>query len=178
MFMFFVSQGFYLFDQGSISLIQSFSFRVFMRPGWIKETENRVKHPGKASEHVSSIVEVSLAQGTEKRVYSVAIVVVILTYFLNNPFGGPYEPLKTTQVNAYRAHAKGDMRLNGGKVNYTWHFLVHLIRFIYSILHKWAQRRSQGEKGGTPPPPRNKLSQKMVLFPKALFILTNFRKII
>ena len=40
------------------------------------------------------------------------------------------------------------------------------------------QGRSQGERGEIPPPPRNrkKCCRKMVLFPKALFLVTNFRK--
>ena len=38
------------------------------------------------------------------------------------------------------------------------------------------QGRSQGGKGGKPPETEKNCYRKMVLFPKALFLVTNFRK--
>ena len=40
-----------------------------------------------------------------------------------------------------------------------------------------SQGRSQGGKGGNPPETEKIVVEKMVLFPKALFLVTNFQKI-
>ena len=63
-------------------------------------------------------------------------------------------------------------------------FLVGCLNFqlcrLYHLFGSGRQGRSQGEgRGEFPPPPRNrkKCCRKMMLFPMALFLVTNFPKI-
>ena len=54
---------------------------------------------------------------------------------------------------------------------------IRSIKQISQLPNHWGQVRSQGGKGGNfSPRNRKKCRRKMVLFPKALFLVTNFRK--
>ena len=56
-------------------------------------------------------------------------------------------------------------------------FPIHLlakVRSFVSTEEGVSQGRSQGEEGN--PHPRNRKCRKMVLFPKTLFLVTNFQK--